>query len=103
MLQLEESDIKNDDGLNTNEVTNDDDEKSVSEFIEPIPIDNQLNESMTENLRKKYEARVKEIQKNLARDMDKLTKDMIQNMNVVENVSHEKYNELLQQNQDLIK
>ena len=46
--------------MNTNEVTNDDEEKSVSEFIEPIPIDN-LNESMSESLRKKYEARVKEI------------------------------------------
>lgn len=56
---------------------------------------------MTESLRKKYEARMKEIQRNLARDMDKLTKEMVQNMNVVENVSHDKYNELLQQNQDL--
>lgn len=44
---------------------------------------------------------MKEIQRNLARDMDKLTKEMVQNMNVVENVSHDKYNELLQQNQDL--
>ena len=35
--------------------------------------------------------------------MDKLTKEMIQNMNVVENVSHEKYNELLQTNQELLK
>ena len=39
----------------------------------------------------------------MARDMDKLTKDMIKNMTVVENVSHEKYNELLQQNQELLK
>jgi hypothetical protein len=58
---------------------------------------------MTESLRKKYESRVKEIQRNLARDMDKLTKEMILNMNVVENVSHEKYNELLQTNQELLK
>ena len=58
---------------------------------------------MTESLRKKYELRVKEIQRNLARDMDKLTKEMILNMNVVENVSHEKYNELLQTNQELLK